>query len=239
MNPMMKSLRVTLSAVLLCSTIGCRRAVAESRKGVDWSREVGKSVKTIRMEIGSVATIRLVPAAGVVGVSEMVYQGLVADPVSVETADAVVTIRQVRGEKVQASYTLQVPKGLDVEINGGMVNLTGELAAGTLDILVGMLNSEAGMTAKSVVIRSSMLNLSGRIEATTVSIRSGMIGNKARLEIAADESVSIESKMGRMDVSVTRGRRIDIAGGMVSGRVEVPGNAVVNSAGDVKITRKL
>ncbi|OGR95169.1 MAG: hypothetical protein A2V88_01430 [Elusimicrobia bacterium RBG_16_66_12] len=230
---------MALSVALLCSTVGCRRAVAESRKGVDWSREIGKGVKTIRMNIESPATIRLVPAAGVVGVSEMVYQGFAADPVSVETADAVVTIHQARGEKAQASYTLKVPKGMDIEINGGILNLTGELAAGKLDIRVGMLNSEAGMTAKSIIIRSSMLNLSGRIEAPTVSVKSSMISNKARLEIVADESVDIDSKMGRMDVSVTRSRRVDIAGGMVSGRVEVPGDAVVNSAGDVKIARKL
>ena len=102
-------------------------------------------------------------------------------------------------------------------MRGRMLSLSGDLSAQSIDIDVDMFTSDGGWRAGSVLVHSGMGTLSGRIEAS---------------------AVKITSDMGRLALAITRCKKVDISGSMLSGRVEVPEAAQVNSSGEFKIIRK-
>ena len=142
----------------------------------------GNNVRKVVLELNGSANIEFVPSNGnSVVISEIRYNSGKQDPLALFNESDVVRIKQ-RADNYHfvASYKLSIPSNVDLEINGGHINLNGSITAKSLNVSAGLINANASMSiAESVHFNAGSVNLNIEFsKCGSLKIASGALGGR-------------------------------------------------------------
>lgn len=140
---------------------------------------VDESVETIQLRLQGAASVFFEPTDRTLEVRDLELEGIDRNPIKIEKQGRKLVVNQDIGENVNASvrYRLMVPRGKDIDIRAGLLNMSGSLDAKELRVKSGLLNANMRLSVKGDAIFSAG---SGSFNATfaecgALAVRGGSV----------------------------------------------------------------